>query len=1372
MGVVVLLGAALFVSGAPATSAWVQVTYPNGNECFTPGDMVTITWDGSGYDHVAIGYRLDVDSAPSPYALDPGAWNVAHPVPGSSYAWATPSTISEGVAYKVWIEGHDAVHNTVASADSSDTPFGFAKNCGIGTTTDITPPVVTFLSPLDGSEVSGTVTLKVDASDDVGVQWVDFYVGSTYLGTVMTSPYTMTWDTTLFSDGLHNLDAVAFDTSSQSAQASIYVTVNNGTFTEPPSPGDDTTPPIISGVGAINISGYEATITFDTDDPSFVALDYGTTVNYDTFTPFSGFAQTSHSIDIGGLQPSTLYHYRVFAQNTSGFFTESGDFTFRTLESTSKPPPTSAGAVLTGVVLGPDGKPLGGAFVEVHTEDYLVSFYGAPTAADGSYGIFDIVPGTYLVDVYPPELTAGFISPSPVTMTFAAGDSLIKNLQFIRASKTLEGRVVDVNNVPITDAMVWAYSETSSFGASVDVNSLGYYSLSLKGGTWNVGVEPQNPASSRWTYSKPPVRVTFADDSTSETKTLDFIVTKTDAFIKGRVLLPDGSPPDPQKVFLGLRTTLGDEVHVQISSDGFFNAAVPAGSYEIMIWVDDPAISAPPLAPFSVESGTTYDLGTITLTRVSDHIKGKVTDTAGTPVRNVRITAWIPSGAGFAQATTNLSGEYDLLVTPGTWEVWVEVDPTLNYSYTGEPRRVTVVSGVPSTGVDFVLTSADATISGQVVDPSGVLLEDFYGFAFAFDATGFEHTSAGGGPVDRGRFVFKVPAGSYKVGVDVPPGAKYSPGLPQAVTVATGQTATITIKLRSNDAKIVGTLRDVNGSAITGVFAEIFAGSEQGIWQRGDLDTSTGTYSINVSSGTWYLGVHVDPASGYISREGDIPLTVTSGQTLTRDLVLTKAASTLNVSVKDPDGKPLPNVWVSVDKVSFSTFETDQPEDFSDIHVNGDSTDSQGKVSLKLPAGTFFVHAFMPPDKGFINPKEEKVVMIEGGSQDITLNFRRATLSISGRVLLDGVGVEAFVWAWSDGAGYTETRSSVSGSFTLAVSGNDTWHFGADKRLASGEFYYSRDLSVIVGDTSVSGQDIVLVKSLVTVPDSSSETYDVTDHQTISLDDGTKVSIPANSLGTSGNFTVTVTPDAEVPNQGTSNVVGVGYDIVAHDESGQTITQLNSEITINLPYTDAALAEAGVTADDLSAAFWDETVSTWRTLDNSVNDKTNKVVTATVDHLTRFALIAPAAAAGTPTETPSEEGPIVEQVTSAEDLNEGNVIRGPDGIKVYIINEHGYKRHIFNPTVFNMYGHIGWESIKEVSQTTLDLYVTSDLYRADVDPKVYSLEEVDEAAGVAIKRWLDMTPEKFLELGYKWQQVFIVNETERDYYQTGDPITG
>ena len=124
---------------------------------------------------------------------------------------------------------------------------------------------------------------------------------------------------------------------------------------------------------------------------------------------------------------------------------------------------------------------------------------------------------------------------------------------------------------------------------------------------------------------------------------------------------------------------------------------------------------------------------------------------------------------------------------------------------------------------------------------------------------------------------------------------------------------------------------------------------------------------------------------------------------------------------------------------------------------------------------------------------------------------------------------------------------------------------------------------------------------------------------------------------------------------------------------------------------------------------------------------------------------------------------------NAQTLTEGSLIKTTDRPEVYIINDKshgsylGWKRHIFNPEVFNMYGHLNWNAINVVSQTTLDAYETSDLYKADVDPRVYSLEEYNSTA---IKHHI-ANVEAFNSRGYSWNQIFIVNEKEVNYYATG-----
>jgi len=74
-----------------------------------------------------------------------------------------------------------------------------------------------------------------DASDNVGVTQVQFFDGTTSLGVDTTNPYSVSWNTTATSNGLHTLTAVARDAVGNSTTSQrVLVSVSNATT--PPSP--------------------------------------------------------------------------------------------------------------------------------------------------------------------------------------------------------------------------------------------------------------------------------------------------------------------------------------------------------------------------------------------------------------------------------------------------------------------------------------------------------------------------------------------------------------------------------------------------------------------------------------------------------------------------------------------------------------------------------------------------------------------------------------------------------------------------------------------------------------------------------------------------------------------------------------------------------------------------------------------------------------------------------------------------------------------------------------------------------------------------------------------------------------------------------
>ncbi|GEM_PF-1428171 len=90
------------------------------------------------------------------------------------------------------------------------------------------PPTVKITNPSNGDTVSGNVSITADASDDVGVTKVEFYIDDTLKSTDTSSPYEYTWDSSSVIDGDHTIKAVAYDADGQTAQDEITVTTDNG----------------------------------------------------------------------------------------------------------------------------------------------------------------------------------------------------------------------------------------------------------------------------------------------------------------------------------------------------------------------------------------------------------------------------------------------------------------------------------------------------------------------------------------------------------------------------------------------------------------------------------------------------------------------------------------------------------------------------------------------------------------------------------------------------------------------------------------------------------------------------------------------------------------------------------------------------------------------------------------------------------------------------------------------------------------------------------------------------------------------------------------------------------------------------------------
>ncbi len=99
---------------------------------------------------------------------------------------------------------------------------------GGGGGSDTKPPTTALTAPAAGTTLTGTVTLAANATDDVGVTKVEFYAGSTLLGSDSSAPYSLAWDSGTVSNGTYALTTKAYDAAGNvGTSAAISVTVSN-----------------------------------------------------------------------------------------------------------------------------------------------------------------------------------------------------------------------------------------------------------------------------------------------------------------------------------------------------------------------------------------------------------------------------------------------------------------------------------------------------------------------------------------------------------------------------------------------------------------------------------------------------------------------------------------------------------------------------------------------------------------------------------------------------------------------------------------------------------------------------------------------------------------------------------------------------------------------------------------------------------------------------------------------------------------------------------------------------------------------------------------------------------------------------------------
>jgi len=97
--------------------------------------------------------------------------------------------------------------------------------------------------------------------------------------------------------------------------------------------------PTISAL-SVTPSSTSTTVTWITNEPTNSQVAYGMSAAYTTYTTPDSTEETQHSFTIGGLMPSTTYHFEALSIDAGGNLASSSDMMFTTTAAVASTPTT------------------------------------------------------------------------------------------------------------------------------------------------------------------------------------------------------------------------------------------------------------------------------------------------------------------------------------------------------------------------------------------------------------------------------------------------------------------------------------------------------------------------------------------------------------------------------------------------------------------------------------------------------------------------------------------------------------------------------------------------------------------------------------------------------------------------------------------------------------------------------------------------------------------------------------------------------------------------------------------------------------------------------------------------------------------------
>ena len=240
---------------------------------------VSLQWDPSTDPDLA-GYRVyyQANSSALPFAGS-GAVEGAAPV---NVSYSTSASISG-------LDPASSYYFAVTAYNSSGVESAYSNVVQVK---EVVPPVVDIATP-SSNALSGTVSVGVNAQDNVGVTKVELYVDNTLLGTGSSAPCAFNWQTAYMPTGQYTLSAKAYDAAGNvgTAEKVVYVAGDTSVPTvtiSAPGNNKQLSGTVTVTAGATDNTGVTSFALYDNSSLIYAANQGGISYNWNTVTAGNG----------------------------------------------------------------------------------------------------------------------------------------------------------------------------------------------------------------------------------------------------------------------------------------------------------------------------------------------------------------------------------------------------------------------------------------------------------------------------------------------------------------------------------------------------------------------------------------------------------------------------------------------------------------------------------------------------------------------------------------------------------------------------------------------------------------------------------------------------------------------------------------------------------------------------------------------------------------------------------------------------------------------------------------------------------------------------------------------------------------------------